>query len=102
MKTIVLVSSNGTIMTRGMIIKRNNEIIKGVIISDRVLEMAHIHENDVRIEVFDREIHIVPHLIPGKKKFLSQNSPLMKFVGITDVNGVSGRDHDTCLYSEAD
>ena len=76
MKTIVLASSNGTIMTRSMIIKRNNETIKGVIISDRVLEMAHIHENDVKIEVFDREIHIVPHLISGKKKRLSHNSPV--------------------------
>jgi len=61
---------------------------------------AGITEEDIEIEVSNKEIRIYPAKSGAGKKVFTFDSPLWKCVGFVEVEGISGREHDRYIYDE--
>jgi len=78
------------------------KVTSGLFIPGEFLSQADITEEDIEIEVANKEIRIYPAksgLGAGEKVF-TFDSPLWKCVGFVEIEGISGREHDRYIYDE--
>jgi len=83
-----------------MISKMHTKAITGVFIPGEFLSQAGITDEDIEIEVANKEIRIHPAKSGAGKKVFTFDSPLWKCVGFAEIEGISGRDHDRYIYDE--
>jgi len=78
---------------------KKGKISTGLFIPRDMLEAAQIFNEDIQIELAEKEIRIYS----AKKKtenIFTESSALWEFVGAGETKGVNGRDHDRYLYDE--
>lgn len=83
-----------------MINKKHIEATTGVFIPEEFLSQAEITEEDIEIEVANKEIRIYPAKSGAGEKVFSFDSPLWKCVGFVEVEAIRGREHDRYIYDE--
>ena len=80
-------------------LKRKAKISSGLFISKEILEKTQIYNEDIEIELTEREIRI--HSVEKERKdIFIEHSPLWDCIGIAEVKGINGREHDKYLYDE--
>ncbi len=77
-----------------MISKKHTKVTTGVFIPGEFLSQAEITEENIEIEVANKEIRIHPAKSNVEKKVFTFDSPLWKCVGFAEIEGVNGKDHD--------
>ena len=83
-----------------MVNKKHTKVTTGVFIPEEFLSQAEITEEDIEIELANKEIRIYPAKSGAEKKVFTFDSPLWKCVGFVEIEGISGRDHDRYIYDE--
>ncbi|MEA2053337.1 MAG: hypothetical protein U9O90_11080 [Euryarchaeota archaeon] len=79
---------------KDMISKKHTKVTTGVFIPGEFLSQAEITEENIEIEVANKEIRIHPAKSNVEKKVFTFDSPLWKCVGFAEIEGVNGKDHD--------
>ena len=87
-------------MASKMHTKTKTKVTSGVFIPGEFLSQADITEEDIEIEVANKEIRIYPAESGAGKKVFTFDSPLWKCVGFVEIEGISGREHDRYIYDE--
>ena len=87
-------------MASKMHTKTKTKVTSGVFIPGEFLSQADITEEDIEIEVANKEIRIYPAESGVEKKVFTFDSPLWKCVGFVEIEGISGREHDRYIYDE--
>jgi len=82
-----------------MISKKHTKGDVGVFIPKEFLSQAGITEDDLEIELANKEIRIYPAK-SARRKIFNFDSPLWKCLGFAEIEGVSGKEHDRYLYDE--
>ena len=80
--------------------KMHTKVTTGVFIPGEFLSQAELTEEEIEIEVTNKEIRIHPAKSGAGKKVFTFDSPLWKCVGFVEIAGISGRDHDGYIYDE--
>lgn len=80
-------------------VKEHTKIESGLFIPGELLEKVHIENEEIELELTDREIRVYPATKEIAPAF-NFNSPLWNCVGFARVDDVSGRDHDRYIYDE--
>ena len=81
-------------------IHSKTKVTSGVFIPGEFLSQADITEEDIEIEVTNKEIWIYPAKSDAGKKVFTFDSPLWKCVGFVEIEGIHGREHDRYIYDE--
>jgi len=82
-----------------MINRTHTKVTSGVFIPAELLSLARINEEDIEIEVDNKEIRIHSARTVREKVF-TFDSPLWDCVGFVEKKGVSGKEHDRYIYNE--
>ena len=82
---------------KSMISKRHTKGAVGVFIPKEFLSQAGITEDDIEIELANKEIRIYPAK-SARRKIFTFDSPLWKCLGFVEIEGVSGKEHDRYIY----
>ncbi|MCK4476348.1 MAG: hypothetical protein KAU16_06435 [Methanophagales archaeon] len=83
-----------------MISKKHTKVTTGVFIPGEFLSQAEITEEDIEIELANKEIRIYPAKSGAGKKVFSFDSPLWRCVGFVEIEGISGKEHDRYIYGK--
>jgi antitoxin component of MazEF toxin-antitoxin module len=78
---------------------KKGKISTGLFIPRSLLEEAHIFNEDIEIELVEKEIRIHPTRKVVKNTF-TERSALWECVGAGETKGINGKDHDQYLYDE--
>jgi len=84
---------------KGVISKRHTKGTIGVFIPMEFLSQAGIIEDEVEIELANKEIRIYPAK-SARRKIFSFDSPLWSCLGFVEIEGVHGKEHDRYIYDE--
>lgn len=87
-------------VVKDMVRTMHTKVTSGVFIPGEFLSEAEISEEDIEIEVTNKEIRIYPAKADPGKKVFTFDSPLWKCVGFAEIEAISGRDHDRYIYDE--
>jgi hypothetical protein len=85
---------------KDMISKKHIRATTGVFISREFLSQAEITEENIEMEVANKEIRIYPAKSGTGKKVFTFDSPLWKCVGFVEIEGISGKEHDRYIYDD--
>jgi len=83
-----------------MISRKHTKVATGVFIPEEFLSQAEITDENIEIEVANKEIRIYPAKSGAGKKVFTFESPLWKCVGFVEIEGISGKEHDRYIYDE--
>lgn len=81
------------------VLKEHTKIKPGLFIPGELLKKVHIENEEIELELTDREIRVYSATKEISPVF-NYNSPLWNCVGFARVEDVSGRDHDKYIYDE--
>lgn len=81
-----------------MIDRMQTKVTTGVFIPAEFLSQACINEEDIEIEVTNKEIRIYPKTV--REKVFTFDSPLWDCVGFVEKEGISNKEHDRYIYDE--
>lgn len=82
-----------------MISRKHTKVATGVFIPGEFLSQAEITDENIEIEVANKEIRIHPAK-SARRKIFTFDSPLWKCVGFVGIEGISGKEHDRYIYDE--
>jgi len=74
------------------------KVSTGVFIPVELLTRAHITDDNIEIEVTNKEIRIHPKTV--REKIFTFDSSLWNCVGFVEKEDISGKDHDKYIYDE--
>ena len=83
-----------------MMSKKHTKVTPGVFIPGELLSQADITEEDIEIELSNKEIRITPAKSNVEKKVFTFDSPLWECVGFVEREGINGKEHDRYIYDE--
>jgi len=79
--------------------KKQAKIESGLFIPKEILNKANITDENIEIELKDKEIRVYTTKKRTRKIF-TLDSPLWECVGFAEAEGISGRNHDKYIYNE--
>ena len=80
--------------------KMHTKVTTGVFIPGEFLSQAELTEEEIEIEVANKEIRIYPAKPGAGKKVFTFDSPLWECVGFVKIEGIRGKEHDRYIYDE--